>query len=118
MKLGHSVLKIKHQKAHSLSDRRDTEPVPIRYGISYSREEGARIVTGARALKELSTTGCKILGAASSPLGSNLTLLLDRWAGPHVPHQRHRLPARQRLVRRQIPKLLPEERKRLQEVIW
>ena len=69
MKLGHSVLKIKHQKAHSLSDRRDTEPVPIRYGISYSREEGARIVTGARALKELSGFWRGVLDVALSSIG-------------------------------------------------
>jgi hypothetical protein len=67
MKLGRPVLKINHQKAHSLLDQRYAERVPIRYRISYSREEGAQIVTGARTLKDLSTTGCKILGAASSP---------------------------------------------------
>src|SRR5437867_5882205 len=103
MKLGHPSLKINHQKAYSLLDRRYAERVPIRYRISYSREEGARIVTGSRALKDLSTTGCKILGAASSPLGSRLTLLLDRWAGPLAPLQRHGLPARQRFACRQIP---------------
>jgi hypothetical protein len=103
MKLGHPALKINHYKAHSLLDRRYTGRVPIRYRISYSREEGTRIITGARALKDLSTTGCKILGAASIPLGSRLTLPLDRWVGSHVPHQHHGLPARQRLVCRQIP---------------
>lgn len=95
MKLGHPVLKINHQNAHSLLDRRDAERVPIRYRISYSGGEGA--------LKDLSKAGCKILGAATNSLGSRLTLLLDRWASPHGPHRRYGLLDRQRLVCRQIP---------------
>ena len=77
MKPSHPVLKIDIQKALSLLDRRYAERVPIRHRISYSGEEGARIVTGEGALKDLSKTGCKILGAATSSLGSSLTLLLD-----------------------------------------
>ena len=65
MKLGHPVLKVNDQKAHSLLDRRYAERVPIRYRITYSGTEGARIVTGEGALKDLSKTGCKILGAAT-----------------------------------------------------
>ena len=77
MKLEHPVLKVNIQKAHVLLDRRYAERVPTRYRITYSGEEGARIVTGEGALKDLSKTGCKILGAATSSLGSRLTLLLD-----------------------------------------
>ena len=77
MKLGDPILKVNNQKAHSLLDRRYAERVPIRYRISYTGEEGARIVTGEEALKDLSKTGCKILGTATSSLGSRLTLLLD-----------------------------------------
>jgi hypothetical protein len=73
MKLNHPVLKINSQKTHSLLDRRYAERVPIRYRISYSGEEGARIVTGEGILKDLSKTGCKILGATTSSLGSSLT---------------------------------------------
>ena len=77
MKLGHPILKVNTQKSHSLLDRRYAERVPIRYRITYSGEEGARIVKGEGALKDLSKTGCKILGVATSSLGSRLTLLLD-----------------------------------------
>jgi hypothetical protein len=93
MKLGDPILKVNDQKAHSLLDRRYAERVPIRYRISYSGEEGARIVTGEGALKDLSKTGCKILGTATSSLGSSLTLLLDLEDGqaPHAPHRRPRL---------------------------
>ena len=77
MKLSHPFLKINNQKPHSLLDRRYAERVPIRYRINYSGEEGARIVTGEGTLKDLSKTGCKILGATTSSLGSRITLLLD-----------------------------------------
>jgi c-di-GMP-binding flagellar brake protein YcgR len=76
MKLSHPFLKINNQKPHSLLDRRYAERVPIRYRINYSGEEGARIVTGEGTLKDLSKTGCKILGATTSSLGSSLTLHL------------------------------------------
>jgi PilZ domain-containing protein len=93
MNLGDPILKVNNQKAHSLLDRRYAERVPIRYRIRYSREEGARIVTGEGALKDLSKTGCKILGTATSSLDSRLTLLLDLEDGqaPHAPHRRPRL---------------------------
>ena len=76
MKLSHPALKINSQKAHSLLDRRYAKRVPIRYRVSYSGAEGARIVTGEGTLKDLSKTGCKILGMTTSSLGSSLTLLL------------------------------------------
>src|SRR5437868_15440456 len=84
MKLRHPILKDNNQKAHSLLDRRYAERVPIRYRITYSGEEGARIVKGQGALKDLSKTGCKILGVAASSLGSRLTLHLNLEDG-HAP---------------------------------
>ena len=120
MKLDHPVLRIDHQKAHSLLDRRYAERVPIGYRIKYSGEEGARIIRGEGILKDLSKTGCKILGATTSSLGSRLTLLLDLEDG-QVPMRltdvlvswidRDSFSVR-------FPKLSAEERKRLQEVIW
>ena len=84
MKLSHPVLKSTNQKAHSLLDRRYAERVPIGYRISYSGTEGARIVTGEGILKDLSKTGCKILGSTISSLGSSLTLhlYLERGRSP------------------------------------
>jgi PilZ domain len=120
MKLSHPALKINDQQSHSLLDRRYAERAPIRYRISYSGQEGARVVTGEAILEDLSKTGCKILGAAPSPLGSSLTLLLDLKDGQ----------APMRLTDTSVswidgvsfavrfPKLSAEERKRLQEVIW
>ncbi len=120
MKLGHPVFKDNNQKAHSLLDRRYAERVPIRYRITYSGEEGARIVTGEGALKDLSKTGCKILGAATSSLGNHLTLLLDLEDGQAPMRLTNVLVswiARDSFAVR-FPKLSPEERKRLQDVIW
>ena len=120
MKLNNPVLKINTQKAHSLLDRRYAERVPIRYRTTYFGEEGSRIVPGEGALKDLSQTGCKILGVASSPLGSRLTLLLDLEDG--------QAPMRLADVivswiskdsfAVKFPKLSSDERKRLQDVIW
>ena len=119
MKLDHPVLKVNVQKAHSLLDRRYAERVPIKYRVSYSVQEGARVVTGEAALKDLSKTGCKILGTAPSPLGSPLTLLLDLKDG--------QAPMRLTDVivswigsgsfAVRFPKLSAEERRRLQELI-
>ena len=120
MKLNHPILKANTQKAHSLLDRRYAERVPIRYRITYSGEEGARIVSGEGVLKDLSKVGCKILGVAQSSLGSRLTLQLDLEDG--------QAPMRITDVivswistdsfAVKFPKLSSEERKRLQDVIW
>jgi c-di-GMP-binding flagellar brake protein YcgR len=120
MKLSHPVLKINNQKAHSLLDRRYAERVPIRYRINYSGEEGARIVKGEGILKDLSKTGCKILGATTSSLGSRITLLLDLEDGQAPMRLTDVLvswiDSDSFAVR--FPKLSAEERKRLQEVIF
>jgi c-di-GMP-binding flagellar brake protein YcgR len=120
MKLGHPSLKANNQKAHSLLDRRYAERVPIRYRITYSGEEGARIVTGEGALKDLSKTGCKILDTTMVSLGTRLTLLLYLEDGQ----------APMRLIdvivswiskdsfAVRFPKLPADERKRLQGVIF
>ena len=120
MKLNHPAVKINSQKAHSLLDRRYAERVPIRYQITYFGEEGARIVAGEGALKDLSKTGCKILGVATSPLGSRLTLVLDLEDG-HTPMRLSDVIISwisKDSFAVKFPKLPSDERKRLQEVIW
>ena len=120
MMLGHPVLKVNNQKEHALLDRRYAERIPTQYRITYYGEEGARIVTGEGALKDLSKTGCKILGAATISLGSRLTLLLDLEDGQAPMRLTDVLVswiARDSFSVR-FPKLSPEERKRLQEVIF
>jgi hypothetical protein len=119
MKLNHPALKINDQKAHSLLDRRYAERVPIWCRVSYSGQEGARVVTGEATLKDLSKTGCKILGAAPSPLGSPLTLLLalkDGQAPIRLTDVTVSWIGRDSFAVR-FPKLSAEERRRLQELI-
>ena len=120
MKLAHPLFKVNDQKAHSLLDRRYAERVPIRYRVIYSGTEGARIVTGEGALTNLSKTGCKILGAATISLGSHLTLLLlleDRQAPMRLIDTLVSWVAKDSFSVR-FPKLSPDERKRLQDVIF
>jgi len=120
MKLDSPILKVNTQKTHSLLDRRYAERVPIRYHITYYGEEGARIVTGEGALKDLSKTGCKILGVATISLGSRLTLHLNLEDGQAPMRLTDVLVtwiARDSFAVK-FPKLSPEERKRLQEVIF
>jgi len=120
MKLGNPIFKVNTQKSHSLLDRRYAERVPSRYRITYSGEEGARIVRGEGALKDLSKTGCKILGVAASSLGSRLTLLLNLEDGQAPMRLNDVLVSwiAKDSFAVKFPKLSPEERKRLQEVIW
>jgi c-di-GMP-binding flagellar brake protein YcgR len=120
MKLGNPILKVNTQKSHSLLDRRYAERVPIRYRITYSGEEGARIVRGEGALKDLSKTGCKILGVAASSLGRRLTLYLDLEDGQAPMRLTDVLVSwiDKDSFAVKFPKLSPEERKRLQEVIF
>jgi c-di-GMP-binding flagellar brake protein YcgR len=120
MKLSHPALKINNQKAHSLLDRRYAERVQVGYRIRYSGEEGARIVTGEGPLIDLSKTGCKILDATTSSLGSRITLLLDLEDGQASMRLTDVLVSwigRDSFAVR-FPKLSAKERRRLQEVIW
>lgn len=107
-------------KAHAPLDRRYAERAPINCKVVYSGEDGARIVKVEGTLQDLSKTGCKVLGATQPVMGDNLTLFLYLEDGK----------APMRLTGGQItwvnglsfairfPRLTPEERKRLQEVIW
>jgi c-di-GMP-binding flagellar brake protein YcgR len=120
MKLSHPILKINTQKVHSLLDRRYAERVRIRYRITYSGEEDAQIVAGEGALKDLSKAGCKILGVTTSSLGSRITLLLDLEDGQAPMRLTDVLVSwidRESFAVK-FPELSPEERKRLQDVIW
>ena len=119
MKLNNPILKVTGQKAHSLLDRRYAERVPIPHRVTYFSEEGARIVTGDGVLKDLSKTGCKILGVATNPLGSHLTLILDLKDGQAPMRLTDALVSwiSSDSFAVEFPKLSSEERKRLQDVI-
>jgi hypothetical protein len=71
-------------------------------------------------LKDLSKTGCKILGVAESSLGSYITLHLDLEDGQAPMRLTDVLVSwiAKDSFAVKFPKLTPEERKRLQEVIF
>ena len=120
VKLSPPPFRINNQKAHSLLDQRYAERVPATYRISYSGTEGARFVRGEGTLKDLSKTGCRILGPTPNSLGTSLTLLLylqDKSAPLCLTNVTvTAIEGNSFAVR--FPELSPEERKRLQEVIF
>jgi len=120
MKPCYPAVQRSHQKVHSLLDRRYAERVAFRCQITYSGEEGARIVTGGGTLKNLSKTGCKILGTTTSSLGGSLTLHL------HLEDGQAPLCLTDAIVSGidkstfsvRFPSLSSTDRKRLQNVVW
>lgn len=120
MTLPHPFFRTNSQKAHSLLDQRYAERVQMWCRISYSSQVGGQPVTGEAILKDLSKTGCKVLGPAPSPKGSRLTLLLDLKDGQapmRITDVLVSWVARDSFAA-QFPKLSSEDRKRIQEVIW
>lgn len=120
MKPSHPLFKFHDPKPHSLLDRRYAERVPIRYRVSYSGAEGARIVRGEGILKNLSKSGCKILSTATISLGSRLTLLLyleDTQSPIRLNDTLVSWVAKESFSVK-FPRLSPEQRQRLQEVIF
>ena len=120
MKPCHPAVLRSHQKVHSPLNRRYAERVAFRCQIIYSGEEGARIVTGGGSLKNLSETGCKILGTTTSSLGGSLTLHL------HLEDGQAPLCLTDAIVSGidkstfsvRFPSLSSTDRKRLQNVVW
>ena len=120
MKPCHPAVQSSHQKVHSLLDRRYAERVAFRCQITYSGEEGARIVTGGGTLRNLSKTGCKILGTTTSSLGGSLTLHL------HLEDGQAPLCLTDAIVSGidkstfsvRFPSLSLDDRKRLQDIVW
>ncbi|MDP1769750.1 MAG: PilZ domain-containing protein [Nitrospirota bacterium] len=120
MKLNYPAVRTSHQNAYSPLDRRYAERVPIGHRVSYSGTEGARNVTGEGILKDLSKTGCKILGSTMSSLGSNLTLhlYLEDGLAPLCLTSVTISWIERASFSVRFPNLSAEERKRIQEVVW
>lgn len=120
MKPSHPAVQSNHQKAHSLLDRRYAERVAFHGTITYSLEEGARIVTGEGVIKDLSKTGCKIVGTTTSPLGGSLTLQLHLGDGqaPLCITGANVSGIDKGTFSVRFPSLSPANRKRLQDVVW
>jgi hypothetical protein len=108
------------KNAHAPLDRRYAERVPIRYRVTYNGAEGARLVKTEGSLRDLSKTGCKVLGTVLPAVGVNLTLTLylEDGQAPMCLTDATVSWIRGSVFAVRFPKLTADDRKRIQEVIW
>lgn len=108
------------KSAHAPLDRRYAERVPIHYRVTYNGAEGARLVKTEGSLRDLSKTGCKVLGTILPAVGGNLiiTLHLEDGQAPMCLTDATVTWIRGSVFAVRFPKLTADERKRIQEVIW
>lgn len=108
------------KSAHSPLDRRYAERVPINYRVTYTGADGARLIKTEGSLRDLSKTGCKVLGTYLPAAGCRLTLTLyfEDGLAPLSLSDATVSWIRGNIFAVRFPKLTPDERKRIQEVIW
>lgn|SRR5512146_237514 len=108
------------KSAHAPLDRRYAERVPIHYRVIYNGVAGARLVKTEGSLRDLSKTGCKVLGTILPAVGCNLTitLYLEDGQAPMCLADATVSWISGSVFAVRFPKLTAEERKRIQEVIW
>lgn len=106
--------------AHAPLDRRYAERVPIHYRVSYTGTEGARVVNLEGSLRDLSQTGCKVLGTVLPALGATITVTLHLEDGQAPLRVTDGTVSwiKGSVFALRFPKLTEEERKRIQAVIW
>jgi len=63
-------------RTHAPLDRRYAERALIQHDVTYTSTEGARFTTSTGSLKDLSKTGCKIVGTALPAVGVRVTITL------------------------------------------
>ena len=64
-------------RTHAPLDRRYAERALIQHDVTYTSTEGARFTTSTGSLKDLSKTGCKIVGTALPAVGVRVTITLN-----------------------------------------
>ena len=107
-------------RAHAPLDRRYAERALIHNEVTYTSTEGARFTTSNGSLKDLSKTGCKVLGTRLPALGGSLTITLFLNDG-HAPLCLTDATVswiKGNVFAVRFPKLMEEERKRIQGAIW
>jgi len=105
---------------HTPLDRRHAERAQIHHEVTYTGTEGARFVTSTGSLKDLSKSGCKILGTTLPAIGDSVTITLHLNDG-QAPLQLTDVTVswiRGSVFAVRFPKLTDDERKRIQGVIW
>jgi hypothetical protein len=106
--------------AHAPLDRRYAERVPIYYRVTYTGTEGARLVKIEGSLKDLSKTGCQILGTMPPAAGDILTvtLYLEDGQAPLRLTDATVSWIKGSVFAVRFPRLTEDERKRIQAMIW
>jgi hypothetical protein len=107
-------------RTHAPLDRRYAERALIHHEVTYTGTEGARFTTSTGSLKDLSKTGCKILGTTLPPIGGSVTvtLYLNDGQSPLCLTDSTVSWIKGNLFAVRFPKLADDERKRVQSVIW
>jgi c-di-GMP-binding flagellar brake protein YcgR len=108
------------RSTHAPLDRRYAERAPIQHEVTYTGTEGARFVTSRGSLRDLSKTGCKVLGTTLPPVGGHIsiTLYLGDGQAPLSLTDATVSWIKGNVFAVRFPKLLDDERKRIQNVIW
>ncbi|HXX76270.1 MAG TPA: PilZ domain-containing protein [Nitrospiraceae bacterium] len=101
-------------------DRRYAERAPTNCRVVYTGADGARIVQVEGALQDLSKTGCKILGKTQPVMGGDLTIqfYIEDGGAPLCVTGGQVTWVKGLSFAIRFPRLTPEERRRVQEVIW
>ncbi len=107
-------------RAHGPLDRRHAERALIQHEVTYTATEGARFVTSIGSLKDLSKTGCKIIGTTLPAAGVQLTitLYLNDGQAPLCLTDATVSWIKGNVFAVRFPKLTDDERKRIQAVVW
>jgi len=108
------------KNAYAPLDRRYAERAPMLARVLYASESGPRLVKAEGSLADLSKSGCKILGTTPPDEGSSITLFLYFADGcPPMCLTEATISWVSGLAfAAKFPQLTPDERKRLQELIW
>jgi c-di-GMP-binding flagellar brake protein YcgR len=108
------------RSAHAPLDRRYAERASLQYQATYTSTEGARFTTSRGCLKDLSKTGCKILGTTHPAIGGRLTvtLYLDDGQAPLCLTDTTVSWIKGDVFALRFARLTGDERKRIQAAIW
>lgn len=108
------------KEAYTPLDRRYAERASLQTRVLYTSEDGSTLLKAEGSLTDLSKSGCKIEGPVPPPEGSHVTLFLYLSDGqpPLCLTEATISWVRGSAFAAKFPDLTPEERKRIQELIW
>ena len=107
-------------RAHAPLDRRYAERALTHNKVTYTGIEGARFTTSNGSLKDLSKTGCKVVGTTLPAIGCRLTvtLYLNDGQAPLCLTDATVSWIKGNVFAVRFPRLMEDERKRIQGAIW